>query len=269
LLPPRNVGPSNPPSNQPYQSGLSAAFHEDTPVPELSAFDGNMAVDSLDGVADVAVEIDTSPALPASIGPSTKPSTKPSTPKVDKPKDVPVDLFAPPESQSDNFQVELAAEEVAHRDARKRAVTPAVPVAVGPSSSSPVMRPRQLSIQPDDRSAGVRLPSVGEDAPRWRFAAGVLASVVLGFVPATCVQSCRESSAFDKIDAHVATVQQQARSGASFAQLDVFRDEQLAKKKSERRNIALVSMLIWALGSAGIGYVWFRRVPWDKIKLGS
>ncbi len=272
-LPPRAGGSSMSPSNQPYASGLSAAFHEDTPVPDIRAFDANMSVGTLDGVAD-DMQVDFDPQLPASIGPATKPVAPAKPPKL---KDDPVDLFAPPESEASDLKVELAADEVAHRDARKKAATPApgVPIAVGPSASSPVLRPNKPSIQPqNERSSGVRLPSTGDDEhPRWRFAAGVITAVVLGFIPATLVQSCRENAAFENIDHHVATVQQQAVSNASatipVAQLDAFRDDQLAKKKSERRNIALVSMLIWALGGAGIGYVWFRRVPWDKIKFGS
>lgn len=257
-----------PPSNAPYASGLAAAFHEDTPIPELGAFDKDMAVASLDGHAD-ELQVERSPGgLPASIGP------KPAAAKPERPKDVPVDLFAPPEAQSGDFAVELAADEVAHRE-RKKMATPAaaVPVAMAPTTaqSSPVLRPKAPSMQPTDRSSGVSLPSVDE-GPRWRFAAGVIASVVLGFIPANCVHGLREDSAFEKIDVHVATIQAQAATSSSapvpYAQLDAFRDEQLGKKKRERRNIAIVSFLIWGIAGAGVGYVWFRRVPWDKIKFG-
>lgn len=264
-LPPRTPGTSAPPRNAPYASGLAAAFHENTPVPELGALDsGALAVGSLDG--QVELQVETSPSMPASIGPAMRPAVP------DRPKDVPVDLFAPPEAQATELKMELAVDEVAHRE-RKKLATPAnaVPVVAAHSPSSPVLRPKAPSIQPG--TAGVRLPSSGdEEAPRWRFAAGVLAAVVLGFIPAHCVQGVRERSAFEEIDTHVATVQVQAASSASapvpFAQLDAFREEQRSRKKSERRNIAIVSMLIWALAGAGIGYLWFRRVPWDKIKFG-
>lgn len=259
-LPPHAAGASHPPATAPFASGLSAAFGESGPV-DAAAFDG-LSVGSVGSLDDNAPQVETSPVLPASIGPT---AIKPALPKVDKPKDVPMDLFAPPESQGDEFKVELAAEEVAHRE-RKR--TPAaVPIVVPPSPSSPVLRPKGPQAE---RSAGVRMPSMSDEAPRGRFAAGVIVAVVLGFIPATLVQSCREEAAFDKIDTHVAAVQQQASTDSAapipFAKLDEFRDEQIAKKKSERRNIAIVSMLIWALGGAGIGYVWFRRVPWDKLK---
>jgi len=267
--PPRALAPSLPPVN--YASGLAAAFLDNTPPPELGAFDKDLSlsVGTLDGVDDVTGQLETSPVLPASIGPATRPAIA----KADKPKDVPVDLFAPPDAQSEELKFELAVDDLAHRE-RKRTPPTAVPIAIPPSPSSPVLRPKGLSLPPQsDRSAGVRMPSRSDEEPRWRLAGGVLAAVVLGFIPASCVQSCRESAAFEKIDNHVATVQAQAASSATapipFARLDAFREEQAAKKKSERRNIAMVSMLIWALGGAGIGYVWFRRVPWDKIKFGA
>lgn len=255
-LPPR-AGASNPPANAPFASGLSAAFGESGPV-DANAFD-SLSVGSLD---DNAPQVETSPVLPASIGPAAIKAA----PKVDKPKDVPMDLFAPPEAQGGEFKVELAAEEIAHRE-RKRTPASAVPIAVPPSPTSPVLRPKLAT----ERSAGVRMPSLADEAPRGRFAIGVIVSVVLGFVPATLVHSCREDAAFEKIDHHVATVQEQAATNAGsipFAKLDEFRDEQLAKKKSERRNIAIVSLLIWGLAGAALGYVWFRRVPWDKLKFG-
>jgi hypothetical protein len=269
-LPPRPIA-SVPPSNAPYASGLSAAFHENTPVPELGALDKDaFSVESLDGHADVELERSPMPDLPASIGPAAKSATK-SKP----PKDVPIDMFAPPDAQDGELEMKLAADDTAHHDRRKLA-TPATTVpaiaAVAPASS-PMLRPKSTSLPPQGATGGVRMASIaGEDqAPRWRFAAGVLASVVLGFIPANCVHGMREGSAFEKIDTEVATVQTQAASNTGsipFAQLDTFRDEQRSRKKSERRNIAIVSMLIWALAGAGIGYVWFRRVPWDKIKFG-
>lgn len=272
-LPPRVPGPSVPPSNSPYASGLAAAFHEDTPVPELGALDKDaFEVGALDGSDELKVE--TSPSSPSSLPASIGPAAQPAPPKPERPQNTPVDLFAPPESQSESFQVELAADEVAHRERKKLATPPSgVPVAVSQPPTSPVLRPKG-GTSLSDRSSGVRMPSAGEEeGPRWRFAAGVLAAVVLGFIPANCIQGVRERSAFEQIDTHVATVQAQAASSTAaapvpFAQLDAFREEQLARKKSERRNIAIVSMLIWALGGAGIGYVWFRRVPWDKLKLG-
>jgi hypothetical protein len=263
-----------PPANQPYASGLSAAFHENTPVPELGALDSaNLSVSSLDGQVDKTPVVAPPSRVPAQME-LAKPTAKP------RPKDLPVDLFAPPEAQQAEMKMELAADEIAHRESRKKMATPAVPEPiVNQPPTSPVLRKKPVTTPPPNPGV-VRMPSIDEtespastdEAPRWRFAAGVLASVVLGFIPAHCVASIRESSADEAIDAHVISVQAQAHQASApipYAQLDAFRAEQQAKKKSQHRNIALVSMLIWAVAGAGVGYVWFRRVPWDKIKFGS
>lgn len=262
-----------PPANQPYASGLSAAFHENTPVPELGALDNaNLAVSSLDG------QVDKTPMVAPSSLPANLELAKP-TAKAARPKDVPVDLFAPPEAQQGEMKMELATDEIAHRESRKKIPTSPVPEPiVGQPPTSPVLRKKPVTTPPPNPGV-VRMPSIDEaesassnEAPRWRLAAGVLASVVLGFIPAHCVASIRESSVDETIDAHVISVQAQAHQASApipYAQLDAFRAEQQAKKKSQHRNIALVSMLIWAVAGAGVGYVWFRRVPWDKIKFGN
>ncbi|MBA2543413.1 MAG: hypothetical protein H0V17_27475, partial [Deltaproteobacteria bacterium] len=77
-MPPRTAGASMPPSNAKYESGLSAAFHENTPIPELGALDRDaFSVESLDGHQDVELERSPMPDLPASIGPAAaKPAAK-------------------------------------------------------------------------------------------------------------------------------------------------------------------------------------------------
>jgi hypothetical protein len=260
-LPPTNA--SNP--NLPYASGLAAAFHENTPMPELGALDNAAAsLASLDGQVDKTPMMDPDHGLPASIGPAVAPAKKAAPPK-----DVPLDLFAPPEAQEGELEMELAADEIAHRESRKRMSTPP---ASTPVVQTPTLRPKSTTSPPPSR--GVRMASEPgiDEPPRWRFAAGVLASVVLGFIPAHCVASIREGSSDESIDAHVISIQAKASTAGAtipYAQLDAFREEQRNKKESQHRNIALVSMLIWGLAGAGIGYVWFRRVPWDKIKLGA
>jgi hypothetical protein len=90
-----------------------------------------------------------------------------------------------------------------------------------------------------------------------RFAAGVIVAVLLGFVPATIAASIREHSAYHAID-------EQYLKEAETSQDAELEAKYLDKKRSERRGIALTSMLIWALASGGIAYVWFRRVPWQR-----
>ncbi len=47
--------------------------------------------------------------------------------------------------------------------------------------------------------------------------------------------------------------------------LDAFRAEQLDGKRAARRSIALASLAIWAAVGGGLAYVWFKRVPWDRV----
>ncbi len=240
-------------------------------MPELGALstgDSALSLSSVDGKDDAPV-VETSPGLPASMGPAATPSA----PTSSKPKDVPLDLFAPPDAQ-DEVPVELAQDELDHIE-RKRTPPAGVPIAPQPEKiSSPVLRPKAPT--PPGVPVGVAMGGVvaaeaqHRDTPRWRFAAGVFAAVVLGFIPAHCVASARES-AYTDIDNDVTSVELEAgQPGAPVApdKIDAFRDEQLALKHSKRRNIALVSLLIWGVVGAGVGYVWFRRIPWDRIKLG-
>jgi len=268
---PVRPGPSVPPGNQQYSSGLAAAFHEDTPVPQLGAlaYDDAMSLASLDGAIEASPAIEG--GLPASIGPAASP--KPAKPDKARPRDEPVDLFAPPDASTET-SFELAQDELDHMQARKQRATPPAPSpVVTDKPSSPVLRPRSTTPPPPGVALGgvVVAAATEDEPPRWRFAGGVLAAIILGFLPAHCVASVRESSAFERIDQEVATVEAQANrpdAPVPAARLDEYREEQLALKRSKRRNIALVSMLIWAVSGVGVGYVWFRRVPWDRIKFG-
>jgi len=95
---------------------------------------------------------------------------------------------------------------------------------------------------------------------RIRFAAGVLAAILIGFLPATVIASIRERSAFRSIDdSYVQATMEPAATPAKEVE-----DSFLDKKKSARREIAVTSLLIWALGGGAVAYVWFRRVPWER-----
>ncbi len=176
----------------------------------------------------------------------------------------PLDLFAPPEAAEDAaFKVEIAADDVADR-VRKLNTPPAgVPVA----APLPVAVTPQLKNKLPTPAAGapITVAREAQETPRWRFAAGVVLSILLGFLPAHLIASARERSAFHRIDAQVVATQDQAATAEMYATLDDFRDAQRAIKQSEKRNIALLSMLIWGITGGGLAYVWFRRVPWDRI----
>jgi hypothetical protein len=102
------------------------------------------------------------------------------------------------------------------------------------------------------------------EPPRWRFAAGVLLAVALGFAPAHLVSAMREEAKYAQIDKAVIAKQAAATTPEAYAALDRFRAEQIDRKKSERRTIALMALGIWAAVAGLIAFVWFRLVPWDR-----
>lgn len=285
----RTETPPQRPSQQQYQSGLSAAFSSE-PAPASAGFgalekgDGALSLASVDGsdsgggqAADASFAPPDAGGLPASIGPAPeKPKAKPDKPaKAAKPKDEPVDLFIPPEQQGEEMKVELASDEV-DRSARKRASTPpagmqtaagAEPVPAVARTMTPPPRKSQPSIpaQTPPEGVAVAAPSGNMFADgRVRFAAGVLLAIILGFVPAHFVAAMREKSSFDEIDNNLISAQN-VTSMDEYATLDQLRDQQLDRKKSSRRTIAIMAFVIWGAAGAGVAYVWFRRIPWARV----
>jgi hypothetical protein len=283
-LPPRTSSTSLPPANAPRSSasslpppnqaksgpvvasGLAAAYTESAATDLGALGTDSISLASLDGSDAVG---DASFAPPVDLSPTIdKPSAKPAAVSAKaKPNNDPVDLFAPPEAAEDAaFQVELAADEVEHR-ARKMSTPPAgipVPIPVTPSTATPQLGQIKKRATPA-AGAPITVSPDAQEAPRWRFAAGVVLSIVLGFVPAHLIASVREKSAFAKIDQEVTEQQNAADSPDLYEALDGFRSAKQTQKQSEKRSIALLSMLIWGVTGAGLAYVWFRRVPWDKL----
>ncbi|HEY5926831.1 MAG TPA: hypothetical protein VIV11_34325 [Kofleriaceae bacterium] len=293
--------PTTPPAgSQQYQSGLSAAFSGETPGASLGALENEgvtFSLSSVDG-ADEQRPSDAAFAPPpesmsASIGPAqdkpkivAKPAgakpgaAKPATPakpaaakpKPELPKDEPLDMFAPPDAQGDEFKVDIAADELEH-SAKKRASTPP-PVEIEPprstsqklarSQSEPTARKSQPSVEPASEGAAgsSKLGPLGN--ARVRFAAGVVLAIVIGFVPAHLIAGMREDSAFKEIDMKVMAAQQLADTPDAYATLDAMRADQLERKKGAQRNAAIMAFAVWALVAGGIAFAWFKKVPWER-----
>ena len=256
--------PPSPPrtTTPPMQSGLSAAFSGGRAQSE-SGFDalggGALSLASVDGAAD-----EPAPSGGA-FGPPPEPMAVTLAPEPAKapapgtPKSAPLDLFAPPDAEEAEAKVELAADEVEHR-AKRMSTPPAGVPASSPAASvpnTPAMRRNNPSIQPPPAAS-----ALAAEMPRGRFAAGILLSIILGFVPAHLIASARETKAFATIDATITATQNAVEDEDGYRALDGFRDAQLAKKKSAQRTIAWQSMLIWAAVGAAAAYVYFRRIPW-------
>ena len=267
-------GSSLPPATQakpataaPYASGLSAAYSSEIPTAGLGALDGDaLSLSALDGSEDQPQPAQSSFAppgaaapLPASIGPAPSQGA----PKAAKPKDVPLDLFAPPDAQPDaKDELLLALEE----DPRQRATTPPPLANATAAKSGPISTPMlQRKSQPVPRADTPVTSVAAVDTTRWKFALGVLLAVILGFIPAHLIAGWREGK-LATIDAHVLDVQSKVTrpdAPVPLAKLEEFRDDQLSKKESEQRTIALIALAIWGLAGAGIAYAWFKR-PWER-----
>jgi hypothetical protein len=196
--------------------------------------------------------------MPASIGPkheapavqfASKPASAPAAGAAAAP--AALDLFAPPDAEDAQQQVNLAVDNSPRPARARRPTTP--PLGAPTSGKQPISRGAAMG--------GVVAPEM----PRSRFAAGVLLAILIGFLPAHLIASMREGKAFKKIDDQIIATQSAADTPEMYAALDPFRDAQLARKESERRSIALTSILIWGVAAAGLGYVWFRRIPWDRM----
>lgn len=233
-----------------YQSGLAAAFTPETSssggLGALEREDATFALSSVDG-ADDAIEKSPEPAF----------APPPSAPKVEKkerPKDVPVDMFAPPDAESADLEVDIAADE--HEFTRKKVTTPPATLAVPPPrASQPAIAP--VTVKPS------KLGPLADE--RVRTIAGVVLAILIGFLPAHLIARSREASAYHEIDTQLVSLQAQAETPEAWEQLDHTRATFLERKKDERRNIALLALVIWALVGGGLGYAWFRRIPWDEL----
>lgn len=100
------------------------------------------------------------------------------------------------------------------------------------------------------------------DQPRLRFAAGVFVVLLLGFVPAMIFAQVRAGS-YRVIDDELRAEQSAASDIDAWNRLDELRASMLERKRSQQTSIALGGLLIWALCSAGLAYLWFRHIDWD------
>jgi hypothetical protein len=191
---------------------------------------------------------------------------KPST----APRELDADAFAAPD---DEAEMELALDVVAEK--QKRASTPVsvvvAPVAAagpGKRDSRPVLGGAPAAATAAPRAA---MPPIGDVVRakladvRIRFAAGVLAAVLVGFLPACIVGTIKQNAAFAEVDQKLDGQQRAVTTLDEYETLDRTRALALERKYSERTNAAITAFLIWVVGGAAVAYVWFRRVPWDRV----
>jgi hypothetical protein len=260
--------PAPPPSaSAQYQSGLSAAFAPSEAPASLGALDSenvSFSLASVDGADEQAAASaggfePPAASMSASIGPPPEKAKTPAKP--DKPKDVPLDLFAPPDAQDAQLAVNIADDDVPRRKSE-----PVIPVpADAAAAATPAMRRSQPSLQTPAAPAGAATSSkLGPLADlRVRFAAGVVVAILVGFIPAHLVASMREGS-YKDIDNKVIAAQQMADTPETYAQLDRLRADQLERKRGEQRNTAIIALAIWGLVGGAVAFGWFKKVPWER-----
>jgi len=258
-LPPRAPAASPPPARPSgnFQSGLSAAFSGEVPAASLGALSddtnaGMLKLASVDGADEPE------PSPPAAVFEPPPAVARTGT----KPKQAaapPVDMFAPPDAESDAFKVELADDEVARAAKKKVSIPPANEPVAPPLPAAPASRASRPSIEPAPTASS---SPRGMADPKTRFALGVLVAIVVGFVPAHAIASMREHSAYKEIDQLVEKTQHEADTQDAYDALDAFRARELERKYDARHSAAILAFLIWAAAGAGIGYVWFRRIRW-------
>lgn len=274
--------PPSRPSNQSlgqYQSGLAAAFTPESSAASLGALEGEgmpLSLSSVDGndesgpVSGAAFEPPAAAGggLPASIGPAPEKPKAAAAGKAAKPKDEPLDLFAPPDAEDAKLSVDIASDEQ-DISARKRAATPPAGTETTPTPTAPIRRSQPV-MQTPSQGVALAAPSSSKLGPlgdeKVRFVAGVLLALGLGFLPAHIIAGMREESAYAEIDRKVIRAQQAADSPEAYAALDKLRADQLDHKEAERRNAAIIALFVWGLVASGIAFAWFKKIPWDSFE---
>lgn len=306
VSPMETVGASGMPA-----SGMAAAFAELPVSADLGALDMSGGPLSLSSVGGDAVAPARDGMAAAAGGGAFAPPLGQSAARA-RPKDVPVDLFAPPDIAEQQAMFELAVDEdelkarqqqaLTHEQAGAQSGAAAQPRAgaqpgavahqlagrqqqAGPQAlvaASSLIAPMSSGRQPGATAAPMPYDGGGDgreqgattllgavrEAPRGRLVMGVVLAIVVGFVPVHLIARSREVAAFAAVDRGVEARQAAVDSPEAYAALDGFRGAQLEKKLDAKRSIAITSLLLWALIAAGLGYVWFRRVPWARFARG-
>jgi len=105
--------------------------------------------------------------------------------------------------------------------------------------------------------------SLNEDS-RKRFAAGIVLVTLLGFVPVHLYASMQESSAYSKLRADVVETQSLVEDIDEWNALAEYRAGVAKRMDRKRLNIAITGSLMWVALSGGLGFVFFRKLPWDE-----
>ncbi len=243
-----------------YQSGLSAAFatrDSQQSIGILSSVDdsSSFALATIDGDEGAAA-----PAAAAAFAPADGGDA---------------DLFAPPE---DNEKLEVALAPMTPPPA----AAPPPPAAgddgfltlqPGEGGDDFALPPTRLTTAVPEASPITRARRALASNVGMRLAVGAVLAVLLGFIPAHIVGAIRESSAYDTprqnieqadrayAATDVATADDLAEADAH---LNKVRADQTAILHGRRTSIAITGGAVWLLFAAGLGWLWLKKIDWDR-----
>ncbi len=133
---------------------------------------------------------------------------------------------------------------------------------VAPAPAGKPARPRRPKTPGENPL--IRMRGMIADSPLIRLGVGVVAALLIGFLPAHLFASARESSAFSEIDSETKAHQSQVTDVDEWNALDEYRKHQLDRKDSKRTSIALSAVFVWAALSGVLAFLWFRKIDWDE-----
>lgn len=244
-----------------YQSGLAAAFggSGQSDLGALSEESGSFALSSLDG------KVDPPPPDPEPVAASavTEPGAAESNDMVD--------LFAPPDAQK---EVVLAVDLPVRNTPPPMAAVSAegVGAAAGFSATGEPLAAPMLEPAPEPESNRASEPALQRATSalardeRLRLAVGVLIALIVGFIPAHVIGAIREGK-YDTIDKEVKAeyaVFDKDPTVENWQDLEPMVDEQKKLKTSTRDNIAVTGLIVWVGFGGLVGFLWMRKVPWDR-----
>lgn len=181
--------------------------------------------------------------------------------------------FAPPDA---GVEVEVALETAVPS---RRELAGAAQRSTGPTSTTPppAEQGRAAVTLPPRVGEGARVAAATAVAPapavrgtglrdaRIRLVAGAVLAVGLGFVPAHVVATLREHSVYTELDRELTRKEATIRTREEWETFAGLRDAIAERKRDARRNIALLSLVVWAAVGGGVAYVWFRKLDWDRL----
>ena len=241
-------------NSDPEPIGLAAAGRDVSMG--LGALDsGNMVVATLDGAVDPrgdlvfkdegeSLALDASPYEPTELAAPTRSESD----------------FAPPPSEVADDELMLVEDPRQAREAIAEQPVAAIPepelAPAPPAGPGFAERASRLGVEAR-RSLATR--------GRVHVAAGALLVVIAGFVAAHVIGVIQETSAYPPIHKELREAYAEATDPDSHAALPEIREGMQQLVESRQRRIAVTCALVWIAASAGVGFLWFRKIEWERL----